>query len=211
MSWPWRFAWFAIGVTCIALTVSQVGRGQGQDDTRLARLDSTTRVAVVALVDSARRLRLPIEPLVDKALEGEKKGADGSRIVTAVRGLSAELREARGSLGPGASADEITAGANALHAGMPMRDLSRMRAAAQHAGRPRITLPLTVATDLIARNVPVATASDVVLSLLRAGIRDSEFTLFQRNVRLDIERGADAATAAQTRARGAMLHAGRSS
>jgi hypothetical protein len=174
-------------------------------------LDATTRVAVVALVDSARRLRLPTEPLVDKALEGEKKGADGTRIVTAVRGLSAELRSARGSLGSGASADEITAGANALHAGFPMRDLTRLSAAAQHAGRSRVTLPLTVATDLVARGVPVATASDVVLSLARAGLRDSELTLFQRNVRLDIEHGADAATAAQTRARGAVLHAGRSS
>lgn len=212
MTWPARLAWLAIGTCCIALTVSRVGSGQGSnEEARLARLDSTTRVAVVALVDSARRLRLPTEPLVDKALEGEKKGADGNRIVSAVRGLSAELREARASLGAGASADEITAAANALHAGVPMRDLARLRAAAQHAGRARITLPLTVGTDLIARGVPVATASDVVLSLVRAGIRDSEFTLFQRNVRLDIERGADAATAAQTRARGAMLHAGRTS
>jgi hypothetical protein len=35
--------------------------------------------------------------------------------------------------------------------------------------------------------------------------------MFQRNVRLDIENGADAATAAQTRARGAVLHGGRAS
>jgi hypothetical protein len=191
--------------------MSRAGKGQGDGDARLARLDTPTRLAVSAIVDSARRLRLPTEPLVDKALEGERKGADGNRIITAVRGLSAELRSARASLGAGASADEITAGASALHAGFPMRDLARLRAAAQHAGRPRVTLPLTVATDLVARGVPVATASDVVLSLTRAGVRDSDFTLFQRNVRLDIEHGADAATAAQTRARGAMLHAGRAS
>jgi hypothetical protein len=191
--------------------MSRAGKGQGDGDARLARLDTPTRLAVSAIVDSARRLRLPTEPLVDKALEGERKGADGNRIITAVRGLSAELRSARASLGAGASADEITAGASALHAGFPMRDLARLRVAAQHAGRPRVTLPLTVATDLVARGVPVATASDVVLSLTRAGVRDSDFTLFQRNVRLDIEHGADAATAAQTRARGAMLHAGRAS
>ena len=211
MSSRTRLAWIAFGTCCVALTMSRVGLGQGSDDTRLARLDSATRYAVVALVDSARRLRLPTEPLVDKALEGEKKGAEGPRIVFAVRGLSAELRSARSSLGPGAAADEITAGANALHAGFPMRDLARLRAVAQHAGRSRLTLPLTVATDLVARGVPVATASDVVLSLTRAGLRDSDFTLFQRTVRLDIERGADAATAAQTRARGAVLRAGRSS
>lgn len=211
MTWAARLAWFAIGTCGLALTAARAGRGQGDGDARLARLDSTTRVAIAAIVDSARRLRLPTEPLVDKALEGEQKGADGPRIITAVRGLSAELRSARSSLGAGATADEITAGANALHAGMPMRELARLRTAAQHAARGRVTLPLTVVTDLIARGVPVATASDVVLSLTRAGLRDSELAIFQRNVRLDIERGADAATAAQTRARGALLHAGRAS
>jgi len=204
-----RAAWLTSGACCIALSVT--ARAQTIGDARLARLDSATRVAIVALVDSARRQRLPTEPLVDKALEGEKKGADGGRIVTAVRGLSVDLRAARGSLGSGASTDEITAGANAIHAGFPMRDLARLRVAAQHARRARVTLPLTVATDLVARGVPVAVASDIVLSLARAGLRDPDFTMFQRNVRLDIEHGADASAAAQTRARGAVLHTGRTS
>jgi len=187
-------------------------RAQQQDgDARLARLDPATRAAVAAVVDSARRARLPAEPLIDKALEGEKKGADGGRIVIAVRGLYAELRSARAALGSGATVDEINAGANALHAGMPMRNLAQLRSASQHTGRARVTMPLTVATDLIARGVPVAVVSDVVLSLARAGLRDADYTMFERNVRLDIENGADAATAAQTRARGAMLHTGRAS
>jgi hypothetical protein len=184
---------------------------QQEGDARLARLDPSTRAAVAAVVDSARRARLPAEPLIDKALEGEKKGADGGRIVLAVRGLYAELRSARAALGSGASVDEINAGANALHAGLPMRNLAQLRSASQHAGRARVTMPLTVATDLIARGVPVAVASDVVLSLARAGLRDADYSMFQRNVRVDIENGADAATAAQTRARGAMLHTGRAS
>jgi hypothetical protein len=186
-------------------------RAQQDGDARLARLDPATRAAVAAVVDSARRTRLPVEPLIDKALEGEKKGADGGRIVIAVRGLYAELRSARAALGSGASVDEINAGANALHAGLPMRNLAQLRSASQHAGRARVTMPLTVATDLIARGVPVAVASDVVLSLARAGLRDADYSMFQRNVRVDIENGADAATAAQTRARGAMLHTGRAS
>ena len=178
---------------------------QHAPDTRLARLDSTTRLVVAAVVDSARRARLPTEPLVDKALEGAEKGAEGGRIVSAVRGLYAELRSARAALGPGAATEEINAGANALHAGMPMRTLSQLRSVSQRAGRMRVTLPLTVYTDLIARRVPAPVASDVVLSLARAGLRDGDYAMFQRNVRLDIENGADAATAAQTRARGAAL------
>jgi hypothetical protein len=198
-----------VGALAVVPSLSQVVSAQRSEDARLARLDSTTRVAVVVVLDSARKSRLPTEPIIDKALEGSKKGAESERIVIAVRGLFAELRTARSALGGGASTDEINAGANALHAGLPMRNLAQLRAASQHAGRSRVTLPLTVVTDLVARGVPVAVASDVILSLARAGLRDADFSVFQRNVRLDIEHGADAATAAQTRARGAMLRAGR--
>jgi hypothetical protein len=204
-----RSAWLTAGVCCLVLCGARATHAQSNADARLLRLDASTRVAIEALVDSARRQRLPTEPLVDKALEGEKKGADGDRILVAVRSLSAELRSARIGLGAASGADEITAGANALHAGMSMRDLARLRAAAQHAGRARVTLPLTVATDLVARGVPIAVVTDIVLSLARAGLRDADFTMLQRNVRLDIEHGADATAAAQTRARGAILHAGR--
>jgi len=207
-----RAAALVAGACVVLVLPLRTTRAQQRDgDVRLARLDSSTRVAVAAVIDSARRTRLPTEPLIDKALEGEKKGADGGRIVIAVRGLYAELRSARAALGAGASIDEINAGANALHAGVPMRNLAQLRSASQRAGRTHVTLPLTVATDLIARGVPVAIASDVVLSLARAGLRDADYTMFQRNVRVDIENGADAATAAQTRARGAMLHTGRAS
>lgn len=206
-SWTRR----SIAAIVAALSPVTVLRAQAAKDVRLARLDAPTRVAVSAIVDSARAARLPTEPLVDKALEGAKKGAGGDRIVTAVRGLSGEMRAARSALGSGASADEIAAGANALHAGMQAGDLARLRAAATHNGRKRVTLPLTVATDLVARSVPVMTASDIVLSLTKSGIRDADLSMFQRNVRLDIESGADPGAAAQTRARGAMLRSGRSS
>jgi hypothetical protein len=206
-----RAAAVLAGALCVHIGWSRCAFAQRDGDLRLARLDSSTRLAVAAVVDSAKRTRLPTEPLVDKALEGAKKGADGGRIVTAVRGLYAELRSARAALGAGATSDEINSGANALHAGLPMRNLAQLRSVSQRAGRTRVTLPLIVTTDLIARGVPVAVASDVVLSLARAGLRDADYSMFQRNVRLDIEHGADAATAAQTRARGAVLHSGRAS
>ena len=201
-----------LALLCLSpVFVASVARAQTEGDARLGRLDSVARRSVGAIVDSARAAKLPTEPLVDKALEGAKKGAEGDRIVMAVRALSAELRSARAALGPDAGADEITSGANALHAGFQARDLTRLRAAGQHAGRRGVTLPLTVATDLVARSVPAPTALSIVLSLTRSGVRDADLSVFQRNVRLDIERGADHSTAAQTRARGAMLRAGRSS
>ncbi|HVA57829.1 MAG TPA: hypothetical protein VNF92_08060 [Gemmatimonadaceae bacterium] len=173
---------------------------------QLARLDSAldpaTRVAVLAVVDSARVARLPADALINKALEGAGKRADGPRIVAAVRALAGEMRVARGALGTGSRPDEITAGAHALHAGVAPAQLTRVRRSG--VGR-ELSTPLMVLTDLVARGVPPATASSVVIMLERAGLRDADFTAYQRSVRQDIESGAAPAVAATTRARGASL------
>lgn len=172
-------------------------------DTRLeTRLDKPTFLAVNAIVDSARHAKLPTAPLVDKALEGAAKGFDGIRITTAVHQTMMRMGTARRMLGPNATADEIKAASTALDAGVSERDLARLRTV---AGKRSLTMPLTVLTDLIGRHVPVPTASDLVLQLARSGVKDSEYTLFQRNVRLDIDHGADPAVAATTRARGLVL------
>src|SRR4029077_14663730 len=82
----------------------------GAQDPRLDRLDPDTRTQVTVVVDSARRMGLPAEPLIQRALEGATKGAPGPRIVTAVRRLSADLGTARAALGDGASVPELEAG-----------------------------------------------------------------------------------------------------
>jgi hypothetical protein len=175
----------------------------GAQDVRLAsRLDAATSAAVTAVVDSARAAKLPTEPLVNKALEGAAKGSDGSKIVVAVRQLAGRMSSSRQVLGSKSTPAEISAAATALDAGVSVHDLALLRSAANK--RP-LTVPLAALTDLVEQKVPVATASNVVLSLTRSGIPDREFTLFQRNVRFDIDRGADPGTAASTRARGVLL------
>lgn len=188
----------------LALALAGPAAARAQDPRLASRLDSATWRAVLAIMDTARAASLPTQPLADKALEGAGKGADGPRIVTAVRTLAAEMRDARAALGRASSADEIRAGANALHAGVPPAELTRLRAA---GGKRLLTMPLAVESDLVARAVPVLIASDLVVRLTDAGVRDGDFALFQRNVRIDIDRGADPSTAATTRARGTMLHA----
>lgn len=173
-----------------------------QDARLSARLDKPTLVAVNALVDSARGAKLPTAPLVDKALEGAAKGSDGKKIVAAVRQLSLQMGSARRVLGSNTGADEIKAAATALAAGVSERDLGLLRSASRK--RP-VTMPLAVLTDLIGRDVPVATATDLVIQMARSGIRDPDLTLFQRNVRADIDHGADPTAAATTRARGLVL------
>ena len=169
-------------------------------DARLAqRLDKPTYVAVNAIVDSARLAKLPTAPLVDKALEGAAKGSDGQKIVLAVHQLSLRMTSARRVLGTTSSADEIKAAAIALDAGVSERDLERVKAA---GGKRSVTMPLEVLTDLVGRQVPIATATSLIVQLARSGVKDQDFALFQRNVRADIDRGADPTVAATTRTRG---------
>ncbi|MDB4877075.1 MAG: hypothetical protein JWM41_3521 [Gemmatimonadetes bacterium] len=175
-------------------------------DVRLqARLDKPTMVAVNAIVDSARHAKLPTAPLVDKALEGAAKGSEGPKIVAAVQQLSLRMGSAKRALGNTASSDEIKAAAAAIDAGVSVRDLARLRAA---AGKRPVTMQLAVLSDLIGEAVPIPTATSLVVQLAKSGVKDPDLALFQRNVRSDIGRGADPTAAATTRARGLVLRTG---
>src|SRR5262249_34438742 len=151
---------------------------RAQDPSLAAKLDKPTLLAVTAIIDSARVAKLPTKPLNDKALEGAASGADGPKIVAAVRQLSARMGEARKAWNAGASADELKAAVGALEAGVSAHDLARVQAA---AGKRPVTMPLAVLTDLIGRQVPIATATSLVLQLQRAGAKDGELSLYQRN------------------------------
>ena len=188
-----RGVFSVVGLLCLARPVLA-------QDTRLsAKLDKPTLTAVNAIVDSARVAKLPTAPLVDKALEGAAKGSDGQKIVLAVHQLSVRMTSARRVLGTSSSPDEIKAAATALDAGVSERDLERVKSA---GGKRPVTMPLAVLTDLVGRQVPIATATTLVVQLSRSGVKDPDLALFQRNVRADIDRGADPTVAATTRARG---------
>ena len=150
-------------------------------------------------MDSARAQGLPVEPLMEKMWEGLQKGADGPRIVAAVRALTIEMASAHLALGTVASADEIKAAASAMHAGVSAVELGKMK---QQSGlRRSLTLPFTILADIVSRGVPVETAARAIRSLVGAGARDSDINNFQRNVRVDIEQGAPPAAAVETRAK----------
>src|SRR3989454_2302699 len=102
----------ALGRTALPLLAAVLVAGPAvaqQADPRLERLDATTRPIVAALVDSARAAALPVEPLVQRALEGATKRASGDLIVAAVRRLAVDLGHARDALGSTASPAELTA------------------------------------------------------------------------------------------------------
>jgi hypothetical protein len=60
-----------------------------------------------------------------------------------------------------------------------------------------------VLADIVSRGVHVQTAANAIRSLVGAGAKDKDISDFQRNVSVDIEKGAPPAAAAETRAKGA--------
>ena len=184
------------------LLVGSAFRSTEAQDPRLSnRLDAPTRKALSAIVDSARAQGIPVEPLMEKVYQGLAMGADGSRIVVAVRSLTLEMGNAHRVLGAVATTDELKAAASAVHAGVPAVELGKMKK--QSGLRRSLTLPFTVLADIVSRGVPVAAATNAIKSLVGAGAKDKDISDFQRNVSVDIEKGAQPAAAAETRAKGA--------
>jgi len=166
-------------------------------DPRVERLDTVARAAVAALVDSARQSGLPAEALIDRALEGAAKQAPAPRIIAALTTLLANLRGARAALGAAATTPELEAGASAIHLGVPLSALTRLRTI---RSRQPLTIALSVMADLAARGVPPDSAAAAVLALA-AALRDDEFLAFRRSVERDIELGAPPAAAASSSVR----------
>jgi hypothetical protein len=179
-----------LGVTAPAATA--------QDPRLAARLLEPDRAQVQALLDSARAAGLPVEPLVDRALEGASKRATGDRIVAAVRRFRDELALARDALGTRASTAELTAGASALRAGAGPDDLRQLREL--RAAQP-VTVAAAVLADLVAVGVPPDSAIAAVLSVATQ-VDDAEFLAFRRNVERDVAMGASPIAALDVRLSG---------
>ncbi|MEO8335025.1 MAG: hypothetical protein ABI664_08635 [bacterium] len=182
-----------------ALMSAYVISAGAQDPRTSPKLDNPTKVAVLAIIDTARAQGIPVEPLMEKMYEGLGKGAEGPKIVAAVRNLALEMSIAHSALGAVASTDEIKAAASAMHAGVPAVELGKMKK--QSGLRRSLALPFIVITDIVSRGVPVGSALNAVKSLVGAGAKDKEINDFQRNVKEDIQQGAPPAAAAQTRAK----------
>lgn len=189
-----------VPLALLSLLVALPLRAGSAQDARLAqRTDTRLREALAPVLDSARQAGIPIEPLIDKALEGTSKGAPRGRIVGAVRSLARTLRDARDAVGASAMEAEVVAAADALHAGASTRQIALVR-----AFRPNepLTVPLAVLADLVARGVPTDTAASVVIELARDRASDAEFVALRKDVERDIGNGARPAAAVAVRAQG---------
>lgn len=185
----------------LALASSAISASvRAQDPRTNPRLDAPSNVAIRAIVDSATKQGLPTEPLYEKVYEGQAKGFEGPRIVIAVRNLYNEMATAHRALGSVATPDELKAAASAMHAGVPAVELGKLK---KESRLRSLTLPFTVLADIVSRGVPVGTAANAIRSLVGAGAKDKDIKDFQRDVAVDIDKGAPPAAAAETRAKGA--------
>ncbi len=189
-----------LALTAIAVTLAGQ-RASAQDARLVAQLDGPTQAQVSAVIERARAASLPVEPLVDKALEGARKHAPDARIVDAVTSLAARLDSSRRALGSASTEAELVAAAAALQAGVGTSVLAQLRQ--QRAGR-SLAIPLVVLGDLVTRGVPHDTASALILLVAHEGLGDETLLAIQRDVQRDVRDGAHPATAAAIRARGAV-------
>jgi hypothetical protein len=187
----WR-SWMRLATRLAPCTVAlsaAVSGGVGAQATSRERLAPATQATLDRLVDSARAAGLPTAPLVDKVAEGTLKGADDERIVRAVRTLVRELGSARAALGPSADAAVLGAGASALHAGVSESDLQRMAHAGGDQPRAALASALVALVDLVAKQVPVASAARSIEDLLNHRANEGQFAVLRADVGRDIAAG----------------------
>lgn len=167
-----------------------------------SQLSPATRQAITRLGDSLRAERLPEEQLYAKAMEGVLKGAEEGRILTAVRALARDLREARAALGSGVDAADLVAAASALHVGATPAMLAQLRETQRAAGSGGASLatPLVALADLLSRRVPAAAAASAIDALVARRAPTDDFAALRAGVERDIDAGRTPEMAVQQRA-----------
>ena len=115
--------------------------------------------------------------------------------------LAIHLGTARWALGPQATEPELVAGAAVVRGGLAPSRLMEIR---QVAKRERLSVPLAVLSDLMARGVPVDTAAKVIQAMVASNATDDDFMHLGREVEQDLRSGAYPGTATWVRGGGWM-------
>ena len=174
-----------------------------------ARVSPEVRQAVVKITTEAAARGLPVEPLVQKAIEGGAKGVPADRVIAAVRTLAGHLGEAMGALREAGIAtpdgDIVEGGADALNAGFSSRDVRDLVRVSRAPYDPALTL--RVAATLAALDVPTNQAIQLVEGIISAGRSTDDLLALPGEVQAGIGRGATPAQAAAGLAR--AMEAGR--
>lgn len=193
-------------LTLFAALVLAASAAGAQDPRLETKFSGETRIALQAILDSARAAGIPTEPIMQVALMGASKGnIPPARIVAASRGLAERMRIARTALGSAATEAELVAGASALRSGVEPATLEQIR---KNLAQGEAAMPLIVLTDIIERGVARDTAAQVIISLGNARLSDAEYQSLRHSILEDIRSGAAPSAAAMTRMRGVLAGRG---
>ncbi|HVT38621.1 MAG TPA: hypothetical protein VHE78_06245 [Gemmatimonadaceae bacterium] len=165
----------------------------------IAGWPADSRAEITALLDSAAKAGLPIDPLRMKIAEGIAKDAAPATIVNVVRALHGGLHAARQALGVRITDAELVAAAAAVQSGVAPDQLRALRGSipAERSG----TQLFVVLTDLTHRGVPVEEGVAGLTRLARAGAGDAAFAQLRLDVARDVASGVAAQAAMARRER----------
>ncbi len=199
----------------VALLLAFSGASLAAQEDVSARLAGRVSPDIAALVrqlaTSAAARGLPVDPLIQKAIEGSAKGVPADRVATALRALAGQLDVAAAALqqaGPARpDTDAIAAGAFALNAGLSDRHLTALA----RVSRPpySVAATLRVASTLAAMGVPADQVVDLVTQVIKAGGPATEVLRLPMQVMTGVSqgRGVTPAQAAAGLARAAAARA----
>jgi hypothetical protein len=192
-------------LSTLALTLALLMTQQQAITDRLAgRVPPEIAALATELGTAAAARGLPIDPLIQKAIEGSAKGVPADRVAAAMRLVVSQLDASAGALqGSGVAADTvaIAAGAFALTAGLSSRDIASLSRSG--AAPKEVVVGLRVAGTLVALGVPAAEATTLVNATLQAGRPAGELLALPGQVQAEMAKGAAPAQAAAGLARAA--------
>ncbi len=187
-------ALFALPLTLLSL---QQPAGASIAQRLAGRVSPELASLVVQLGTAASARGLPIDPLMEKAIEGSAKGVPAERVATAVRLVAMQLDTAAAALREGGVVTDtlvIAAGEFAISAGLSNHDITAL--ARTGASVAALTVGLRVAGTLGAMGVPSAENIGLISEKLRSGQPVGDLLSVPARVQAEISRGVTPAQAA---------------
>lgn len=197
-------------ITVLALPLALLGMQHGIAERLAGRVPPDVAAIVMEVGTAAAARGLPVDPLIQKAIEGSAKGVPAERVVAAVRLLATQLDTAAAAWRAGGLApdtDAVAAGGFAITAGLSGRDIAQL--AGSGAQPSEAIVGLRVAGTLAALGVPPAEAVSLVSATLEAGRPASELLALPTRLQAEVAKGASPAQAAAGLARAAAAQSRR--
>lgn len=191
-------------IAVLALPLALLTLQQGITDRLAGRVPPEIAALVSELGSAAVARGLPIDPLIQKAIEGSAKNVPAERVAAAVRLVVTQLDTAAAALRDGGLAGDtvaIAAGAFAITAGLSGRDIAQL--ARSGAAPAAVIVGLRVAGTLTALGVPGAEAVALVSATLQGGGPAGDLLALPGQVQAQVARGNTPAQAAAGLARAA--------